>query len=61
MTTNFSHLIKSIYLQIQEAQPNPSRINVKTHIHTLMHIIRKLLNTCNKDKILDAGRLCTEE
>lgn len=43
----------------QEAQPNPSRINVKTHMHTLIYIIRKLLKMCNK--VLDAARLCTDE
>lgn len=51
MTPNFLSVIKNRNSQIQEAQQNSSKVNVKKATSKYVIIIMKLLKTRDKEKI----------
>ena len=54
MTENFPNLMKQIDVRVLEAQRIPNKLNPKRH--TLRHIIIKIQNIKNKERILKAAR-----
>ena len=54
MRENFPNLAKEIYIQVQEAQSVPNKMDTKRS--TLRHIIIKMPKVKNKERILKAAR-----
>ena len=54
MKENFPNLVKEIYIQVQEAQRVPSKLDPKKT--TPRHILSKMPKVKDKEKILKAAR-----
>ena len=54
MKENFPNLVKKIYIQVQEVQRVPNKLDPKKH--TPRHIISILPKIKNKERILKAAR-----